>query len=100
MKSRIGRQFRIFADHNKADRAALAACMVSSREPMTEAQVRQIDTPVLVANGEQDDMAGPAAPLASLLRSGDAFTIRGATICERPGIPRSQAALDFLSAYS
>src|SRR5690606_13475253 len=31
---RVGRQFRIFAEHNKADRAALAACMVHSREPM------------------------------------------------------------------
>lgn len=101
VKSRIGRQFRIFADHNKADRAALAACMVSSREPMTEAQVRQIDTPVLVANGEQDDMAGPAAPLASLLRSGDAFTIPRRDHMRATGDPAfKQAALDFLSAYS
>ncbi len=29
-----GRQFRLFADHSKADRAALAACVVTSREPM------------------------------------------------------------------
>ncbi|HQZ14127.1 MAG TPA: alpha/beta fold hydrolase, partial [Devosia sp.] len=47
VSGRIGRQFRIFADHNKADRAALAACMVNSREPMSEAEVRAITVPVL-----------------------------------------------------
>jgi pimeloyl-ACP methyl ester carboxylesterase len=75
VKGRVGRQFRIFADHNKSDRAALAACMVNSREPMTEIQVRAITTPVLVANGETDEMAGPAHLLADMLRSGEAVTI-------------------------
>src|SRR6218665_1783170 len=75
VKDRIGRQFRIFADHTGADKAALAACMVSSREPMSEAQVRQIAGPVLVATGAEDDMAGDAARLAALLPQGEAFTI-------------------------
>lgn len=75
VKGKTGRQFRIFADHSKQDRAALAACMVNSREPMAEALVRSIQVPVLVAVGENDDMAGAAEPLARLLHSGDAFTI-------------------------
>ncbi len=52
VKGATGRQFRIFADHSKADRPALAACMISSREPMPEAEVRRISQPVLVAVGE------------------------------------------------
>lgn len=72
---RTGRMFRIFADHNKSDRAALAACMVNSREPMSEAQVRAISVPVLVAVGGDDEMAGSAAALAALLPHGEAFTI-------------------------
>ena len=54
VKSKVGRMFRIFAEHNKADRAALAACMVNSREPMSAADVRRITTPALVAVGAND----------------------------------------------
>ncbi len=75
VKGATGRQFRIFADHSKADRAALAACMISSREPMPEAEVRQIETPVLVAVGDADDMAGDPHRLAALLPHGEAFSI-------------------------
>lgn len=75
VSGRTGRQFRIFADHNKADRAALAACMVNSREPMREEDVRTIGVPVLVATGEEDEMAGAAAPLAAMLPRGEAVTI-------------------------
>ena len=52
------RQFRIFADQSNADRKALAACMVTSREPMAAGDVRKIEAPVLVAVGELDEMAG------------------------------------------
>lgn len=69
------RQFRIFAEHTGADRAALAACMETSRQPMARADVRRIDVPVLVAVGEADTMAGPPEPLADLLPQGEAFVI-------------------------
>jgi pimeloyl-ACP methyl ester carboxylesterase len=97
---RIGRQFRIFADHNKADKAALAACMVSSREPMPEAQVRQIKGPVLVATGADDDMAGPASALAALLPQGEAFTIERRDHMRATGDPQfKRAALEFLARH-
>lgn len=97
---RTGRQFRIFADHNKADRAALAACMVNSREPMPEAEVRRITTPILVAVGESDDMAGSAAELAQLLQDGEAFTIPRRDHMRATGDPAFKAAtLDFLSRH-
>ncbi|HEY9010526.1 MAG TPA: alpha/beta hydrolase [Devosia sp.] len=98
--SRIGRQFRIFADHNKADRAALAACMVSSREPMSEDEVRRISGPVLVATGSDDDMAGPADALAALLPQGEAFTIERRDHMRATGDPQfKRAALAFLDRH-
>jgi pimeloyl-ACP methyl ester carboxylesterase len=69
------RQFRIFADHTKSDREALAACMETSRQPMARADVRRIAVPVLVAVGEADDMAGPPEPLAALIPNAEAFVI-------------------------
>ncbi|MGV3651566.1 MAG: alpha/beta fold hydrolase [Devosia sp.] len=70
-----GRQFRIFAEHTGADRAALAACMINSRQPMAEADVRRIAVPALVAVGEDDTMAGDPAELAVLLPDAEAFVI-------------------------
>jgi pimeloyl-ACP methyl ester carboxylesterase len=101
VKGRVGRQFRIFADHNQADRAALAACMVSSREPMSAAEVRAIGVPVLVANGESDEMAGPAQQLAGLLGSGEAFTIPRRDHMRATGDAAfKRAALEFLARHS
>lgn len=70
-----GRQFRIFAEHSGADRAALAACMVTSRQPMERADVARIGVPVLVAVGEDDSMAGSPAELARLLPRAEAYVI-------------------------
>jgi len=91
------RQFRIFADHTKADREALAACMETSREPMARADVRRIAVPVLVAVGEADEMAGPPEPLAALLPQGEAFTIPKRDHMRATGDAKFKAAaLDFL----
>jgi pimeloyl-ACP methyl ester carboxylesterase len=49
--------------------------MKTSRDPMPEAEVRAVTTPVLVVTGSEDKMAGPAQALASLLPHGEAFTI-------------------------
>ncbi len=98
VKGATGRQFRIFADHSRADRAALAACMISSREPMPEAAVRRIGQPTLVAVGEADDMAGDPAALAALLPRGEAFAIPKRNHMLATGDPKFKAAaLAFLS---
>jgi len=95
---RTGRMFRIFADHNKADRAALAACMVNSREPMDIADVRRISVPVLVAVGANDEMAGSPADLAAILPHGEAFVIERRDHMRATGDPQfKRAALDFLA---
>jgi pimeloyl-ACP methyl ester carboxylesterase len=97
VKGATGRQFRIFADHSKADRAALAACMISSREPMPEAEIRRIGAPVLVAVGEADAMAGDPGALAALLPRAEAFTIPRRNHMLATGDPKFKAAaLDFL----
>ncbi len=74
-KGPTGRQFRIFADHSRADRAALAACLTSSREPMAEADVRRIGQPTLIVVGEKDDLAGDPAALARLMPHAEPFIV-------------------------
>jgi len=98
-KGPVGRQFRIFADHSRADRAALAACLTSSREPMAEADVRRIGQPTLVAVGEKDDLAGDPAALARLLGQGEAFVIPKRNHMLATGDAKFKArALEFLAA--
>lgn len=100
VKGATGRQFRIFADHSKADRAALAACMISSREPMPEAEVRRIQQPTLVAAGEADDMAGDPHALADLLPHGEAVVIPKRNHMLATGDPKFKArALTFLAEH-
>jgi pimeloyl-ACP methyl ester carboxylesterase len=100
VKGATGRTFRIFAEHTGADRAALAACMVSSREPMSEAQVRAIAVPVLVAVGSEDEMAGSPEALAALLQQGEAFTIPRRDHMRSTGDPKFKAAaLEFLARH-
>jgi pimeloyl-ACP methyl ester carboxylesterase len=98
--SRVGsqaRQFRLFADSSKADRAALAACVVASREPMAEAEVRRITAPVLMAIGENDEMAGGFDPLPALLPHCETFLIPKRNHMLSTGDPKFKAAaLDFL----
>jgi pimeloyl-ACP methyl ester carboxylesterase len=71
------RMFRGFADRNKCDLAALAACIRGSRQSMTEAEVAAIARPVLVAVGSKDEVAGDAQALASLFPHGEALEIPG-----------------------
>lgn len=96
-----GRQFRIFAEHSKADRPALAACMINSREPMAEADVRRIAVPALVAVGEADDMAGSPQALADLLPDAEAFVIPRRDHMRSTGdLEFKRAALAFLERHA
>lgn len=67
VNDKLGRMFRIFADHTGSDRKALAACIMSPRRVMTEAEVQQITQPVLVAIGTVDDVAGSGDKLVEIM---------------------------------
>jgi pimeloyl-ACP methyl ester carboxylesterase len=70
-----GKMFRVFADQTRSDRKALAACISTSRELLSEADVGRIAQPTLVGVGEMDDIAGSPEALAALLPRGEAFVI-------------------------
>ena len=72
-----GKMFRTFADQTRSDRQALAACIATSRELVSEAQMTTITAPVLVGVGTKDDIAGSAQRLAALLPNGEAYDIEG-----------------------
>jgi pimeloyl-ACP methyl ester carboxylesterase len=72
-----GRMFRAFAEQTKSDLRALAACIRGSRQTLTREQVAQIRMPVLIAVGDEDDIAGPADKLAALMPNARAVAIPG-----------------------
>lgn len=72
---RTGRAFRAFADQTKSDRLALAACMRSSRQKISEEDVARIAQPVLVAVGTRDDIAGSPERLARLMPRAEVLEI-------------------------
>ena len=71
------RTFRAFADTTGADRRALAACVVGSREALPKEEVGKIAVPVLVAVGDQDVIGGSAVELATMIPGAEAFVIEG-----------------------
>ncbi|GAA0772491.1 alpha/beta hydrolase [Roseibium denhamense] len=77
VSDRTGRAFRAFAEQTGSDRLALAACMRSSRQKITEADVTRISQPVLVAVGTKDDIAGSPQKLAALMPHADVLEIPG-----------------------
>lgn len=72
-----GRTFRAFADQTKSDRRALAACIATSREELSEADMQRITQPTLVAVGTKDDIGGSAEILAGMMPNAEAFDIEG-----------------------
>lgn len=92
-----GRQFRIFAEHTKSDRQALAACMAGSRTPIAVEALHGIDVPVLVAVGSEDDVGGDPQILADMLPHGEALVIQRRDHMRATGDPQfKKGALEFL----
>ncbi|MCA1458604.1 alpha/beta fold hydrolase [Bradyrhizobium sp. BRP22] len=63
----VGRTFRAFADQTRSDRRALAACLRGSRRLMTRQEAADIDVPVLIAVGSNDEIAGSAEALGRII---------------------------------
>lgn len=77
VKNPTARTFRAFAEQTGSDLKALAACIRSSRDPLTAELVGALNCPVLVAVGDQDVIAGPAEDLAKLIPGAKALVLVG-----------------------
>jgi pimeloyl-ACP methyl ester carboxylesterase len=71
------RMFRAFAEQNRCDLKALAACIRGSRQALTKAEVESIALPTLVAVGTKDDVSGSGPELAKLMPNATALDIPG-----------------------
>jgi pimeloyl-ACP methyl ester carboxylesterase len=92
------RTFRAFAEQTRSDLKALAACVRQIREPVAEADIRELRVPVLVAVGTQDVIAGPPEGLAQLIPGAEAFEIEGRDHMKAVGDASFKAAaLGFLN---
>ncbi len=69
--------FRVFADQQKQDRRALAACWRRPRTGFDAAKTADIDQEVLVICGEKDTVTGPPDRLASTMPGARAVTVPG-----------------------
>jgi pimeloyl-ACP methyl ester carboxylesterase len=91
------RTFRAFAEQTKSDLKALAACIRSSRDPITADDVGRITSPVLVVVGSDDVVGGSVSALAALIPGGEAVEIPGRDHMKAVGDRRyKEAVLDFL----
>jgi pimeloyl-ACP methyl ester carboxylesterase len=95
-----GRSFRTFADQTKSDRKALAACIATSRQELSEADMGRIAQPTLIAVGTRDDIGGSASELAALMPNAVAFDIEGRDHMLAVGDRTfKERVLEFLSAH-
>lgn len=73
----VARTFRTFADQQKQDRAALAACWRRPRTTFDPAALSAIDRPVLVICGEKDAITGSPERLAAAIPGARAVIVPG-----------------------
>ncbi len=71
------RSFRHFADEQKEDRLALAACSRGPRMPFTPDSLMGVRRPTLVIAGMRDQLAGPPQSLADAIPGAKAVTVPG-----------------------
>lgn len=71
----LARAFRTFADQSKGDLKALAACMGSARQKISEGEIGRLTQPVLVAVGGEDAIAGSPHELAALIPNAEVLVI-------------------------
>lgn len=91
------RTFRAFAEQTKSDLKALAACIRSSRDPITEEALATLRMPVLVAVGTLDVVGGSARELAALIPGAEALEIPDRDHMKSVGDrTHKQGVLDFL----
>lgn len=73
--SRTAQMFRLFADQNKQDREALAACFAAVRADFPDELLARIVRPTLIVAGATDDAAGAPGPLAARISGAASFLV-------------------------
>lgn len=73
----MGRTFRAFADQNRQDLRALAACIRGSRQTMPLDNVRLMTTPTIICVGTNDPIANGGEKLAGVMPDATYFAIEG-----------------------
>lgn len=71
------KSFRHFADEQKEDRLALAACSRGPRAPFTPDSLMAVRRPTVVIAGMRDQLAGPPQGLADAIPGAKAVTVPG-----------------------
>ncbi|MGI9371645.1 MAG: alpha/beta fold hydrolase [Hyphomicrobiales bacterium] len=100
VRDAASRGFRLFAEQTGSDLRALAACMRSSRQKITEAELSVIEVPALVAVGTEDTIAGAIEPLQNAVQNGYALPIPGRDHMRAVGDKvYKQGVLDFFANH-
>ncbi len=95
-----GKAFRAFADQTKSDRRALAACIATSRQMLSERDMARIRQPALIAVGTKDDIAGDPGELADLMPNAESFWIKDRDHMQAVGDKTfKQRVLEFLEHH-
>lgn len=101
VRNPTARTFRAFAEQSGSDLKALAACIRSSRDPISAEDVGRLACPVLVVVGETDVIGGSAQGLADLIPGAEAFTVPARDHMKTVGDRAYKArVLEFLAAHS
>lgn len=101
VKNPTARTFRAFAEQTKSDLEALAACIRSSRAPLTAEALGTLRCPVLVVVGAHDVVGGSAEELARLIPGAKALTLAGREHMKAVGDRAFKAAvLELLAAIA
>ena len=94
------KSFRHFADEQKEDRLALAACSRGARTPLTRDSLMAIRRPTLIVAGARDQLAGPPQGLADAIPGAKAVTLPGCDHFSCIGHPLFKASVfDFFDGW-
>jgi pimeloyl-ACP methyl ester carboxylesterase len=95
--SAADRAFRIFAERNGNDLAALAAIQRSTRGGFDRRKLGETALPVMVLIGEKDTLVGPADALAAAMPGAKLVTVPGDHITAVGQAAFRRAVLEFLA---
>lgn len=96
VKDAVARGFRILAEANGADLAALAACMGAGRSPVSNEDLAAISTPVLVAVGGDDAIISEPDKLAAAIPGAQFVSVPGK---DHVGVVTDQRLKDAVVAF-